>query len=143
MMSNPSAGTDGLLLFIALKSFAWLVLAGICAILATALTARKQAILALVQDLVQRAEKAVDGSSMGAEKKKLVIAQLEAAGVRMTAWLSKAIDSIVAELNKKDAWYAHLAAEDKDGDTSKATGALLDVATVSKAIWRQETPLTR
>ena len=99
MMSNPSAGTDGLLLFIALKSFAWLVLAGMCAILATALTARKQAILALVQDLVQRAEKAVDGSSMGAEKKKLVIAQLEAAGVRMTAWLSKVIDSIVTELN--------------------------------------------
>ena len=54
MMSNPSAGTDGLLLSIALKSFAWLVLAGMCAILATALTARKQAILALVQDLVQR-----------------------------------------------------------------------------------------
>ena len=102
MMSNPSAGTDGLLLFIALKSFAWLVLAGMCAILATVLAARKQAILALVQDLVQRAEKAVDGSDMGAEKKKLVIAQLEAAGVRMTAWLSRAIDSIVAELNKKD-----------------------------------------
>jgi len=142
-MSNPSAGTDGLLLFIALKSFAWLVLAGMCAILATVLTARKQAILALVQDLVQRAEKAVDGSGMGAEKKKLVIAQLEAAGVRMTAWLSKAIDSIVAELNKKDAWYAHLAAEDKGGDTSKATGAPLDVAAVSKAIWRRETPLTR
>lgn len=105
-----------------LEIIAWLVLAGICAILATVLTARKQAILALVQDLVQRAEKAVDGSGMGDDKKKLVIAQLEAAGVRMTAWLSKAIDDTVAQLNDRDAWYAHLAAGDKSGDavTAKA-----------------------
>jgi len=99
-----------------IEIIAWLVLAGICAILATVLTARKQAILALVQDLVQRAEKAVDGSGMGADKKKLVIAQLEAAGVRMTSWLSKAIDNIVAQLNDRDAWYAHLAAGDRSTD---------------------------
>lgn len=103
-----------------IEIIAWLVLAGVCAILATVLSARKQAILALVQNLVQRAEKAVDGSGMGDEKKKLVITQLEAAGVRMTAWLSKAIDNIVAELNKKDAWYAHLAAGDRSGDAAKA-----------------------
>ncbi len=103
-----------------LEIIAWLVLAGMCAILATVLAARKQAILALISDLVQRAEKAVDGSGMGDEKKKLVIAQLEAAGVRMTAWASKAIDDVVAELNKKDAWYAHLAAGDKSGDAARA-----------------------
>jgi len=102
-----------------LEIIAWLVLAGVCAILATILSARKQAILALVADLVQRAEKAVDGSGMGDEKKKLVIAQLEAAGVRMTAWLSKAIDDIVVELNKKDAWYAHLAAGDRSGESKR------------------------
>lgn len=101
-----------------IEIIAWLVLAGICAILATVLTARKQAILALVADLVQRVEKAVDGSGMEADKKKLVIAQLEAAGVRITAWLSKAIDDIVAQLNDRDAWYAHLAAGDRSGDAA-------------------------
>lgn len=96
----------------------WLVLAGMCAILATVLTVRKQAILALIQELVQRAEKAVDGSGMGAEKKKLVIAQMEAAGVCVTAWMSKAIDDVVSVLNDRNAWYAHLAAGDKEGDAN-------------------------
>ena len=58
---------------------------------------------------------------MGAEKKKLVIAQLEAAGVRMTAWLSKAIDNIAAEFNDRDARYAHLAAGDKGRDAETVT----------------------
>ena len=98
------------------KIIAALVLAGIMAVLATVLSARKQAILAMIADLVQRAEKTVDGTGMGAEKKKLVIAQLEAAGVRVTAYMSRAIDDIVAELNDRNAWYAHLAAGDKDGD---------------------------
>ena len=95
---------------------ATLVLAGMCAILATVLATRKQAILAMISDLVQRAEKTVEGTGMGAEKKKLVIAQLEAAGVRVTAYMSKAIDDIVAELNKRNAWYAHLASGDKGSD---------------------------
>jgi len=89
-----------------------------CAILATVLAARKQAILALIADLVQRAEQAVQGSGMGAEKKKVVIAQLEAAGVKMAAWMSTAIDEIVAQLNDRNAWYAHLAAGDKSGDAA-------------------------
>lgn len=100
-----------------IEIIAWLVLAGMCAILATVLAARKQAILALIADLVQRAEQAVQGSGMGAEKKKVVIAQLEAAGVKMAAWMSTAIDEIVAQLNDRNAWYAHLAAGDK-GDSS-------------------------
>lgn len=106
-----------------LEIIAWLVLAGMCAILAAVLTARKQAILALIADLVQRAEKSVNGSGMGDEKKKLVIAQLEVAGVRMTAWLSKAIDDIVAELNDRDAWYAHLAAGDRSDDDAPVAKA--------------------
>ena len=124
-----------------IEIIAWLVLAGICAILATILSARKQAILALVQDLVQRAEKAVDGSGMGDEKKKLVIAQLEAAGVRMTAWLSKAIDEIVAELNDRDAWYAHLAAGDKRGDAALAAAEkLAKLTTAAQALGVAVTP---
>ena len=98
-----------------------LVLAGIMAVLATILSARKQAILAMISDLVQRAEKTVEGTGMGAEKKKLVVAQLEAAGVRVTAYVSRAIDDIVAELNNRKAWYAHLAAGDKGGDALKVT----------------------
>jgi hypothetical protein len=101
-----------------IEIIAWLVLAGICAVLAIVLKSRKAAILALVADLVQRAEQAVQGSGMGAEKKKVVIAQLEAAGVKMAAWMSTAIDEIVAQLNDRNAWYAHLAAGDKSGDAA-------------------------
>ena len=103
------------------KIIAALIFAGIMAVLATILSARKQAILAMIADLVQRAETAVSGSGMGSEKKKLVLAQLEAAGVRVTAYVSRAIDDIVAELNNRKAWYAHLAAGDKGGDALKVT----------------------
>lgn len=63
-----------------------------------------QNILALVQNYIKMAENAVQGSGMGAEKKKLVCAWLEAAGVRETAGLSAAIGRIVKELNNKEAW---------------------------------------
>lgn len=88
---------------------ATLALAGIFAIIAELLALKKQSILATVHSLVQHAEQTVQGSSMGAEKKALVVAQLEAMGIRMTAWLDAEIDDIVAELNDKKAWYATLA----------------------------------
>lgn len=87
-----------------------LILAGVCAVGAWLLRARRQAVLALTADLIQKAEQAVNGSGLGAEKKALVIAQLQAMGVRVDAWLDSKIDSIVAWLNQKSAWYASAAA---------------------------------
>ncbi len=43
---------------------------------------------------------------MGADKKALVIAQLQAAGIKVTSWLDHQIDVIVATLNKTGAWLA-------------------------------------
>lgn len=80
------------------------VLALLCAVLAAVLKDRKAWILAQLAELVQRAETAVQGSGMGAEKKRIVIAQLEAMGVQVRAWMSTAIDNIVAALNEKQAW---------------------------------------
>lgn len=81
-----------------------LLLAFGCMLFAGILKARKQYILGLVSNLVQKVEKSVQGSGMGEEKKRLVIAQLEAMGVEVKAWMSIAIDDIVAALNEKRAW---------------------------------------
>ena len=86
-----------------------LLLAGVFALLAAVLKARKQYILALVTSLIQKAEASVSGSAMGAEKKRLVIAQLEAMNIKVTAGLSQAIDEIVAALNEKRAWFTEVA----------------------------------
>lgn len=96
-----------------------LLLALGCAIAAGVLKTRKQYILGLVSSLVQKAEAAVQGSGMGMEKKRLVIAQLEARGITMTAWLSNAIDDIVAALNEKRAWLTENA---KDGLSETTDG---------------------
>lgn len=89
-----------------------LLLALGCMLAAGVLKARKQYILGLVSSLVQKVEASVQGSGMGAEKKRLVIAQLEARGVQVKAWISIAIDDIVAALNEKRAWLTENA---KDG----------------------------
>lgn len=82
-----------------------LILAGIFAISAWLLKTRKQQILAIMADLIQKAEEAVRGSGLGQEKKALVISQLEAMGIRVTDRLDAEIDNIVAWLNEKGAWY--------------------------------------
>lgn len=81
-----------------------LILAGVCAIAAYLLRTKKQQILAILADLIQKAEQAVQGSKMGTEKKALVIAQLEAMGITVRDWMSRAIDEIVALLNARKAW---------------------------------------
>lgn len=86
-----------------------LVLAGVCGIGAYLLRMNKQNILRYVTELMQKAEEAVKGSGLGAEKKALVLAQLEAAGIKVKAWMSKAIDDIVKELNAKNGWYCEQA----------------------------------
>jgi len=88
-----------------------LLLAGVLAILAVTLKAKKESILALAQKYIKDAETAVQGSKMGAEKKKLVCTWLEAAGVRVNTWLSTAIDNIVKELNEREAWALEKAGE--------------------------------
>ena len=81
-----------------------LLLAGVLAIISIVLRDRKKAILAQVHTYVQKAENIVQGSGMGAEKKRLVIAWLETSGVKITGYLSKAIDDVVTGLNEKKAW---------------------------------------
>lgn len=83
-----------------------LILAIVCGTFAWLAKTNKQRVLTQVTDLVQKAERAIQGTNMGAEKKALVIAQLEAAGVSVNSWLSSQIDVIVNTLNSKGAWLA-------------------------------------
>ena len=83
-----------------------MIFAALCGLAAYVFRVNKQRVLQYVADLINRAEEAVEGSGMGAEKKALVIAQLEAAGIRVTAWLDKQIDFMVAVFNAQGAWLA-------------------------------------
>lgn len=100
-----------------------LALAMLVYIAATSLRMYKQAILDRVTDLVNRAEEAIQGSGMGPEKKAIVVAQLEAAGIRVTAWLSNQIDAIVAALNASGAWLATQAKQSANGLGDGGSGA--------------------
>ena len=102
-----------------------LIFAGVCAIGAYILKLRKQELLATVTDLIQKAENAITGSGMGAEKKAKVIAQLEAMGIKVNSWLSSEIDTIVKYLNEKSGWFA-----DEATDTAEAA---IDTATASSS----------
>lgn len=77
-----------------------------CFIFAIIVKNNRQIILQYTAELVQKAETAIQGSGMGADKKALVIAQLQASGIRVNAWLDKQIDVIVATLNSTGAWLA-------------------------------------
>ena len=68
-----------------------------CFILAILIKGNRQAVLQLATDLINKAESTIQGSGMGADKKALVIAQLQAAGINLV---------IVATLNKTGAWLA-------------------------------------
>ena len=87
-----------------------------CYLAGYVLKLKKQQILAITQELIQKAEKSVNGSGMGVEKKALVVAQLEAMGIKANTWLDKEIDNIVSWLNEKGAWYA-----DSAGDAAANT----------------------
>ena len=73
-------------------------------LLATLLRNHKASVLQYTAQLIQSAEHTIQGSNMGAAKKALVIAQLQAADIRVNVWLSAAIDSIVEQLNAHGAW---------------------------------------
>jgi len=77
-------------------------------------------ILTYAEDLIQKAESTVQGSGLGAEKKAMVVAQLEAIGVSVNSWLSTQIDAIVTALNTKGAW---LASEAQTNATTLITSA--------------------
>lgn len=77
-----------------------------CLMLATLLKSYRARILQYTADLVNKAEQAVQGSGMGEEKKALVIAQLEAAGIHVNRWLANWIDRTVDVLNANGAWLA-------------------------------------
>lgn len=80
------------------------VLGVVLAILAYLLREHKQRIIKMTESFIQEAEGAVEGSNMGEEKKKLVIARLEACGIKVTGRLSNTIDCLVEELNTNGAW---------------------------------------
>lgn len=90
--------------FMEIMQFAILALG--CFILALLLKTNRDRILQLTTDLINKAEDAVQGSGMGEEKKAMVMAQLDAAGIKVTKWLDGQIDVIVATLNANGAWLA-------------------------------------
>ena len=77
-----------------------------CFILAILLKSHRQFVLQYATDLINKAEGAIQGSGMGADKKALVIAQLQAAGITVSSWLDNQIDVIVESLNSTGAWLA-------------------------------------
>lgn len=85
-------------------ALAALVIAFLCAVFSRVLRAKKQKLLSLVTTLVQQAEQTVEGSKMGAAKKALVVAQLQALGIKATDKLGTLIDNTVAYLNAKSGW---------------------------------------
>lgn len=91
----------------------------LCVVAAIVVQGNRQAVLRYAADLIQKAETAIQGSGMGTEKKALVIAQLQAAGITVNSWLSKQIDVIVASLNSTGAW---LAAQTQQGISGKVNG---------------------
>lgn len=84
----------------------------VCCVLTLVVKGNRQRVLQYTAELVQKAESAIEGSGMGEEKKALVKAQLQAAGVTVTAWLDSQIDVMVASLNSTGCW---LAAQTKQG----------------------------
>lgn len=90
----------------------------LCTVLACIIKLNRSEVLQYTQQLIQSAEQAIQGSGMGATKKALVVAQLEAAGVRVTEWLDGQIDIIVDTLNAHGAWLA--------GQAKQATAGLAD-----------------
>ena len=77
-----------------------------CFIVALLIKTNRTYILQYAATLINAAEQAIQGSGMGSEKKAPVIAQLEAAGIRVTNWLDWMIDEIVDKLNASGAWLA-------------------------------------
>jgi len=53
----------------------------------------------VIDKLVKAAEQTIKGSSMGAEKKEWVLAQLEKLGVRATEMINTLVEAAVYELN--------------------------------------------
>lgn len=91
------------------------ILIAVIYIVSAVLRSSKAKVLVYITQLVQQAEAAIRGSGMGEEKKALVIAQLGAMGIKATAWVDKAIDTIVATLNDKKAWLIDMTYETEDG----------------------------
>ena len=75
-----------------------------CFILAVLVRGNRQAVLQFATDLINKAEGAIQGSGMGADKKALVIAQLQAAGIKVSGSLVPRWDNIrqLAERNKAE-----------------------------------------
>lgn len=91
-----------------------------CFVTALLIRYNRSGILRYAAELINAAEAAIQGSGMGAEKKALVLAQLEAAGIHINTWLSAAIDKIVQHLNDSGAWLAVQVREHAAGLESNA-----------------------
>jgi hypothetical protein len=103
-----------------------LVIAAACIWIANFLVSRKIGIITTINELVQKAENAIQGSKMGAERKAWVLAQLEDKGIIVTAWVSRAIDISVAWLNKTAGWLRGQASSDVSAMTDGAAQKMVD-----------------
>ena len=98
-----------------------LALALACLLVARFLTSKKTEILFAITTAVQRAESKVKSSGLGEDKKRDVIFELERNGIKVTAWVGRAIDKAVAYLNKTGGWLKNMACDEAD---TTATGAI-------------------
>jgi hypothetical protein len=113
-----------------LRNFAVpLMLALACGIGAYILKTYKNSVLAIILNLVKEAESAINGSKMGEEKKAKVIAQLESAGIKVTNWVSKEIDNVVAHLNENAGWFIKSA---ETTSLEKNSTPVLNTAAISR-----------
>lgn len=94
-----------------------------CFIVTLLIKTNRNNILQYAATLINAAEQAIQGSGMGAEKKAMVMAQLDAAGIKVTAWLDKQIDIIVDTLNANGAWLATQAKQHASGLEDRADEA--------------------
>lgn len=100
----------------------FIALAIACFMVAKFLQNKKTEILFAISTLVQKIESEVKGSNMGEEKKRRVMNELRIQGIKINAFVSKAIDDIVAYLNKTGGWLKSQAVSNLDSIPDKTTG---------------------
>ena len=81
-----------------------IIIAGLLVIVGIVLQTSKAYIMAQLEALINLAENAIRGSNLGEEKKKWVLEHFDTQSKILKDWASRAIDQIVAKLNKTGNW---------------------------------------
>lgn len=84
---------------------ACILIAAVVLIFSVVLKAGKEYLLAILEGLINTAEKAIEGSNLGPEKKRWVLEHFKAKSAVLQKWADKAIDEIVARLNATGNWF--------------------------------------